>query len=111
MSQLPMFATNFANRLHARTLARREDADTSHLAAIRLVESGQLTAQQGCALGLFDGVKSGTSWELARGKADLHYMLARRLPELERKGLVRVQRDVVGRERTVKRSRMWEALP
>lgn len=139
-NQGSLFHTGTANReeavpVQARLLSRREDPVSSHQAAMRLVESGRLTAQQGVALSVLSEYGSGTTWEVAgrlANKAEgyrpqiaerFHYMLARRLPELERKGLVRVQQDPAKpcrckpgakrcRCRDVVRdgSRVWEAV-
>ena len=99
--QLPMFAPGSANReepIQARLLARADPPATSKQAARRVVESGRLTKQQEWALAILQRYGPGTCWTLAYRQpieepVGVHFMLARRLPELERKGLVRVQQD------------------
>lgn len=109
-SQGSLFAPGSANReepIQARLLARNTDPVTSHQAAKRVVESGRLTEQQEFSLQAVKEDGPGTVHEIARRGALVHgirtltekwetdwrYMLARRLPELERKLLVRVQQD------------------
>ena len=87
----------------ARLLARTADPVTSKQAARRVGESGRLSKGQIDCLAHIRAFGPGTTWEIAlrhpwvvRGRVtpeSLHYLMARRLPELERKGLVRVQQD------------------
>ena len=97
--------------MQARLLARRGDPETSKEAA-RAVAL-RCPGLQHWALAWVKAFGPGTTREMSamgimvdRGK--IHHELARRLPELQRKGLVRVQRDAKGNE--VKRggSRVWE---
>jgi len=79
-----------------RLLARREDPVTSKTAARTMVESGKLTEQQKWAWLLVKTYcevhGSGTARELTYSDRS-YFPLCRRLPELERLGLVRVQQD------------------
>jgi predicted ArsR family transcriptional regulator len=73
---------------YSRPLARRTDPESSHIAARRMVESGAQGDQQQITLVLVRKYPNRTSDELAAlGSLD-RYQLARRLPELERSGLV-----------------------
>ncbi len=116
MAQGNLFETDFANRLRARSLARRDDPATSHQAAQRVVESGRLTGSQWTCWTAVREFGPGTAreivakWERARAVAYYHE-LCRRLPELARKGLVRGQRDAEGREVVRDGSRVWEVVP
>ncbi len=72
-----------------RTPARGSDPDTSHVAARRLRESGQLSRQLAetlAALRAYPGHP--TSAELAHGDPVLRYRYARRLADLKRLGFV-----------------------
>ena len=124
MRQTVLFAPGSANReepIRARVLARRDDPVTSKQAARRIVESGRLSKGQIDCLAHIRAFGPGTTWEIAlrhpwvvRGRVtpeSLHYLMARRLPELERKGLVRVQRDDKGRDVKRDGSRCWEVVP
>lgn len=100
MTQQSLFAPGTANRetVQAKLLARREDAETSKLAARRLVESGRLTTQQYWAAAVLRQFGPGTAWQLAYRQPieepiGAHFELARRFPELERKGLAQVKQD------------------
>ena len=69
-------------------MARRTDPITSVQAARHMIESGKLTDQQRKALDLVKRFPNCTSDELAtKGGLD-RYQIARRLPELQRKGLI-----------------------
>jgi DNA-binding MarR family transcriptional regulator len=69
-------------------MARRTDPPTSHAAARHMIESGKLTEQQKKTLDLVNKYPNHTSDELAtKGSLD-RYQLGRRLPELEREGLI-----------------------
>ena len=116
-----IFDTDFANRLRARVLARRDDPATSKQAARRTAR--KLTEGQDQALATLVAYGPGTTHQLGwlatmrdvTGRQDrataIHHELARRLPELERKGRARVQRDTDGSERTFNGSRIWEVVP
>ena len=116
-----LFDTDFANRLRARVLARREDPATSKQAARR--KARRLTQGQEEAMATLIAYGPGTTHQLAwaamvhdfSGRPDrataIHHELARRLPELARKGKARVQRDTDGTERTFNGSRIWERVP
>ena len=130
MSQLPIFAADYANRLRARTLARADDPATSKQAARRVVR--RLTEQQDEVLCVIQSNGPGTARELSISEGFLpaheeerfYYTICRRLPELERRRLVRVQQDPSKpcrckpnatrcRCRDVVRdnSRVWEVVP
>lgn len=86
IDELPLFA-------RLRQPARSGDLDTSHEAARKIQTSGKLGEQ--CAQTLialvryeFRAHESPTSHELAGGDEALRYRYARRLPDLERLGLV-----------------------
>ena len=104
MSQQSLFAPGSANReepIQVRLLARATDPATSKQGAQRVVESGRLTSSQEGCLAIVRGTGPGTAKQLvARWKpvhpTQVYHELCRRLPELERKGLVRVQRDAKG---------------
>ncbi len=88
-SDLPLFG--------GRPMARRSDHDSSHAAADRLEASGAAASQRAKALELVRRFPGMSSLQLARlGKVD-RVMLARRLPELRRDGLVECVR-AAGRE-------------
>lgn len=72
----------------ARGKARRTDPEPSHDAAGALVASGALGRQQAAVLARVARSPGSTSHELAAGNAAARYMIARRLPELARLGLV-----------------------
>lgn len=73
---------------YANRMARRTDPAPSHAAARHMIDSGKLTDQQQKAFDLVKRFPGCTSDELAE-KGDIdRYQLARRLPELERDGLV-----------------------
>lgn len=109
----------FQVRLHT----HKGDPETSQEAARRLVATETLTLQQVRAAWMVRKFGPATTWEIAGSIAEtstgyrppvaeeIHYMLARRLPELERKGLVRVQRDKSGKEVVRQKSRVWEIVP
>ncbi len=121
VEQQVMFGVDYGGLIKPRLLCRRDDPATSKQAARWVVESGRLTKGQIDCLAHIRAFGPGTTWEIAlrhpwvvRGRVtpeSLHYLMARRLPELERKGLVRVQRDAEGREMVRERSRVWEVVP
>lgn len=117
MTQQCLFVPGTAGReILARTLARKSDPATSLAAARRAVQT--LSEQQGNALDLLAAHGPGTTREISAryvygfnygdGAAEyqerIHYLLARRLPELERKGLARTTGDVRNG------ARVWEAV-
>jgi hypothetical protein len=70
-------------------MARRSDPKTSLEAARQLVKSGAHGTLQLKVLGMVrDGPPGQTARELAGGDAELHQQVWRRLPELEKLGLV-----------------------
>lgn len=69
--------------------ARAGDPVTSHTAAAELVASGRQAVQQQAVLGAVRAQPGSTSAELARDFELDRYAVARRLPELERRGLIR----------------------
>jgi DNA-binding MarR family transcriptional regulator len=74
-------------------MARRTDPLSSHAAADRMQESGAAESQRRKALEAVKEYPGSTSKELAERCHLDRYMLARRLPELSRMGLiVRVER-------------------
>jgi hypothetical protein len=75
--------------------ARTGDRASSQEAAVEIVTSGQMRAQRRIALDAVCGHPDRTSFELFAYCTLDRYQLARRLPELERQGLVRR-----GQERT-----------
>ena len=87
MSQLPMFATDFANRLRARTLARADDPEPSKVAARSA--TNRLGKQQARTLNTVAAMPGSTAWELAVGNVTLRYLYNLRLPELVMNGVVR----------------------
>lgn len=107
--------------MQAKLLARRDDPATSTQAARRVVESGRLTEQQDEVLSILEVNGPGTAKELSISEGFLprheeerfYYTLCRRLPELERKGLVRVQQDPSKPcrcKRGAKRCRCWDVV-
>ena len=73
----------------AKSLARRGDPDTSHEAARRLVESGRLSEQKRAVLSALRREPGVTSAELAQRMGVDRYTTGRRLPDLEKAGLVK----------------------
>ena len=74
--------------------ARRSDPESSQLAAGKIRKSGLAAAQRDATEKelrwyIDQWGESPTSYELAGGNVGLRYMYARRLPELERHGIVR----------------------
>jgi len=110
MTQLSLLASDFGNALKIRMHHRREDPDTSREAARKVVKN--LTTQQGRALNLVGAFGPGTTWEIAQQRRmvdwysgtleSLHYLLARRLPELEAAGLVTCGRIRDSEGKTIK---------
>lgn len=72
----------------AHTIARSTDPETSHLAAQHVVQSGTRAHQQHQALAAVRAFPGLTSLELAQAAHRCRFQLARRLPEIERDGLV-----------------------
>ena len=70
-------------------IARNTDPLTSHLAADHLVASGALSAQQSLAFKAVEQYRGLTSLEIADKSTLCRFMLAKRLPELERTHQVR----------------------
>ena len=85
--QDPLFATDFANRLRARTLAREDDPEPSKVAARSA--ANRLGKQQDSTLNAVAAMPGSTAWELAGGNVTLRYLYNRRLPELVMNGVVR----------------------
>jgi CRP-like cAMP-binding protein len=69
-------------------LARRSDPDTSHEAAGRMVQSGARDGQCEKALHALRRAGTCTSAELAERMGIDRYVTGRRLPDLEKRGLV-----------------------
>lgn len=90
------------------TIARATDPETSHLAAQHVVQSGTRAHQQHQALAAVRAFPGLTSLELAQAAHCCRFQLARRLPELERDGLV-----IRGAARTCgvsgRKAATWEA--
>lgn len=71
-------------------LARRTDPQSSHSAAEEVTRSGKREGQVLAVLALVRKYPGSTSLELAKHSVGLdRYVTARRLPELEKQGLVR----------------------
>lgn len=71
------------------TLSHRDDPETSHEAARKLSQSGRLTGQRRAVLEALRQCNGATHAELGEAMG-VHWLTpARRLPELERIGLVR----------------------
>lgn len=68
--------------------ARRTDPSSSHAAAAYVAEAGIAGQQQRRALAAVKALQGRTSAELAHDQGLDRYMLARRLPELLKKGFV-----------------------
>lgn len=68
--------------------ARTTDPDTSHEAAEHMAESGKQAFQQNLAVLAVRAYPGHTSLEIAEAKHQCRFMLARRLPECEKLGLV-----------------------
>jgi len=80
-------------------IARRNDPGSSKVAAREITESGLRARQQAEVLRLVRAYPKHTSLELAQHGSLDRYVIARRLPELERAGLVRrgeIRRCAVG---------------
>ena len=89
--QLDLFeqeATDREQRLEIKTRYRTNDPDTSRDAAESLVTSGRLNAQCERVLRLLKAHNGCTSAELAHQTDTDRSMIARRLPDLEKRGLV-----------------------
>lgn len=70
------------------SLSRRSDPATSRLAASETVESGRLGVQKAAVLAALREHTGSTSAELAQRSGLDRYLVARRLPDLRRDGLV-----------------------
>ena len=82
-------ATGIARQAyHDVTPARATDPHTSHLAAAEIVASGARAEQQAHVLSAVRAMPGCTSAELAEVFGLDRYAFARRLPEVERQGLV-----------------------
>lgn len=71
-----------------RPLSHRHDPETSHAAARKLTQSGRLTGQRREVLDALRQCSGATHAELGRFMGRDWLVAARRLPELERAGLV-----------------------
>ncbi len=72
--------------------ARRSDPETSKIAARTLIQTGSRDTQQAAclaALAAEDGLTSGEVGKVLGAGYNARYVAARRLPELERAGVVR----------------------
>lgn len=76
-------------------LARRRDPESSHLAARKIERSGRAAAQRAKTLAAVKNWPGCTSMELAKNTGLERYMLARRLPELRKGGLIRNGEDQI----------------
>ena len=74
--------------------ARRSDPVTSHLAAQEMYETGAADRQAQSVLGMVQMRPGMTSAGLAAHFGADRYMVARRLPELEARGLVRKGKSI-----------------
>lgn len=74
--------------LHDYLPARSTDPETSHLAAEHIIATGKRAHQQHQALAAVRAFPDHTSLEIAEAARCCRFQLARRLPELERDGLV-----------------------
>ena len=109
-----LFASDYANRLRARTLARADDPATSHQAAKRVVQSGRI----GTSLRLFLALLKNHGPLTAKQAADLltrpdywQVEFCKRTDGWMKAGHIRVARDGEGRERVIDASRVWEVVP
>jgi hypothetical protein len=105
MTQQPLFTPTAQGEISARLLARRDDPVTSKAAASKTAKS--LPEKQWWALCWLRAFGPGTTRELAERSPNpttTHYDLARRLPELERKGLARTTGEVRDG------ARVWESV-
>ena len=89
MTQLPLFRRSPRAAAPRNRIARRCDPRSSQLAAAETTRSGRRDAQAQMVLSLVRLWQGRTSRELAEGARVDRYIVARRLPELERLGLVR----------------------
>lgn len=85
--QADLFTAAPTSRPHF--LARRTDPASSHAAAAEVTRSGRLAAQKAQVLAAVRQWPGRTSLELASRMAADRYVIARRLPDLEKDGLVR----------------------
>jgi hypothetical protein len=89
--QIPLFGS-FNRRVRSprpAPLAAAADPVSSHLAAAEITASGQRDSQKRAILSaLREQLSPCTSMELARAAGIDRYIVARRLPDLERDGLV-----------------------
>lgn len=103
MTQIPMLGVGSFGMIELRLRTHRGDPATSYAAARKMVASGRLNEQQRLVLEIVMEYGPGTIHELATREAgtgpaqiwetEWKYTLARRLPELQLKRLVRVQQD------------------
>jgi hypothetical protein len=95
--QIPMF-TQTTNAITGRIVnhpARHTDPDSSHIAAVKLRQSGKLGAQRHMVLALLasKGFRLHgedvpvTARQMAGRDTELYHVVARRLPELKARGL------------------------
>jgi hypothetical protein len=88
-TQATLFDEPTAPAISPRAMARESDPDTSHEAAQHVTASGAAAHQRQRVLALVRAQPGLTSDELAVAAGMLRQVPARRLPELERLGLVR----------------------
>ena len=86
-NQLPLFASG-ARRAET-PAARATDPITSHIADQRHKRSGDQAFQRALAVATVNAYPGRTSFELAMKSGHDRHMLARRLPECARQGLVK----------------------
>lgn len=108
---LPPVAPGIERALRS-PIAASSDPDTSHLAAKAVTESGQREGQLLAVLAVLKKYPRLTSMELAHHASEpdkMRFICARRLPELERGGLVRRagkrECSISGMKATI-----WEAI-
>jgi hypothetical protein len=107
MTQQELFASPIEVAL-ATPVARRSDPESSHLAAREVTDSGRMEGQCLGVLALLKKHPLSTSLELGQHGYD-RFVCARRLPQLERAGLVARRSPricTVGNRKAV----TWEAL-
>jgi hypothetical protein len=103
------FAPTFSERVLAVRIARKSDPKPSHLAAGGITRSGRREGQCLAVLALVRKYPCSTSLELASNSNLDRYVIARRLPELEKAGYI-ARRNV--RECSVGKrpATTWQAL-
>ena len=87
--QRSLFDADHEADLEAKRHARRTDPESSHEAAAELVESGRVNDQCQRVLEALQRFDRTTSAELAWHSGMDRFVVARRLPDLERKGLAK----------------------